>query len=158
MPKKKANANKEPEIVYDVELTYGEPSTNPVKARKLVSYGDFMESVDMVIQGIFKNGYSPAKVPYIYHSSLFTLFTNYSSIEPDDVLKEVYVNHLDEAIYNTSDMAIAFRDAVKDGIEYHKKRSALDVLLEKASSIDMASLEKLSKEDITKWIKEAVKG
>jgi len=175
MPKKKSNVEVVPVVAeapnpeYDTELKYGGALDQPVHtvmARKVVSYGDFMNAVDGVIESVFTGGYSPASVPYVYHATLITLFTDYKSIETDDILREVYEYRIADAIYGFSDMAVAFQQAVKDGIEYRKNRSPLDAFFEKINDIDFTKLEgvlknlsgiQLSKDDITKAIVEAAK-
>lgn len=166
MPKKKINIEEQYIPEFDIDLVYGTPDSVKIKARTIVSYGDFIAAVDSVVDTAFKKGYSSANVPYLFNSALFHLFTDFSSFECDDVMQAVYVNKLDRAIYNVSPMAIAFRDAVREGIEYRKNRSNLDILLERVNSIDVKKLEKvltnlssikLTKDDLTKAIIEATK-
>lgn len=177
MPKKKTNVEVESTVVeaassvYDTELIYDDAqmshSSRKVMARKVVPYGEFLNAVDGVIESVFTEGYSPATVPYVFNANLITLFTDYSSLEPEDILREVFVYHLSDAIYNFSDMAVAFKKAVMDGIEYQQNRSPLYSFFEKLNSIDLTKLEnvlknlsglQLSKDDITKAIVEATKG
>lgn len=167
MPKKKANTNKEPEIVYDIELIYGECETHTLKMRKLVPYTDFCQASYGVVETLFANGYSPAEYSYVYNATLIKLFTNCELNEPDDILREVYVNHLDEKIYDNSAQAVAFRDAVTSDIDYRKNRSPFDTFFDSLNTVDFEKLnkviEKLStmqftKEDITKIVTKVTKG
>ena len=140
MPKKKSNV----EVVapvFDLEIKYGDGKT--VKACRIVPFGDFRAAVNSVVETVFMNGYSPADFPYLYFSALFALFTDFpaADVEIDDVLREAYIHHLDQEIYNGSEMAIAFKRAVNDGIEYKKNRSSVDVFFEKINTIDIGSLE-----------------
>ena len=165
MPKKKTNVEV-PALVYDLELKLGDGEI--VKACSVVPFGDFRVAVDTVVEATFKNGYSSADFPYIYFSSLYSLFTDFpaADVESDDVMRETYIYHLDRELYNASAMAFAFKQAVHDGIEYRKNRSSVDVFFEKLNTIDIGKLEgviknlssaKIDKNEITKAIVEAAK-
>lgn len=156
MPKKKTN-------IYDMELANGS-----VKARSIVPYADFCAAVDAIVDGAFEKGFSPAHLSYRYYSMLFVLFTDYqaANAEVDEVMGKVYVDGLDRDLYDISPMAVAFRDAVKDAVDYQKNRSPLDTFIEKLNRLDITKIKdvlnnfssaQITKDDLTKAIVEAVK-
>ena len=166
MPKKKTNVNVDNQIAYDTELTYGEPGTKSLKVRTLVPYKDFCQAAYGVIETLFANGYSPAEYSYIFNATLIKLYTDYGSSDPDDILREVYINHIDEAIYAKSIQALAFRNAVNEAINCRNNRSSFDVFFDNLNSIDVGKLnaliEKLSamqftKDEITNIVMDVIK-